>query len=126
MDTTSQTQNNNLSQFWAGGQTPIPITISLGVSPIFYGAPSSLKQTEHNSSPQSQQQLFQALSSNNVNTSENVEQQHLNNLASDSSNSVFHNAIQQNNVNQQTMVPTTFESIQNNNSFRSPLAGNKE
>ncbi|CAK5044095.1 unnamed protein product [Meloidogyne enterolobii] len=129
MNTTSQTQNNNLSQFWATGQTSIPpITSPLGVSNVFYGAPSSLKESEQNNSPQ-QNQLFQALSSTRINSSENVEQQkHLNSLASESStNSVFNSAsIQQNN---QPIVSNNFSGIQNNNNndisvnFRSPLSG---
>jgi len=131
MNTTSQTQNNNLSQFWATGQTSTipPITSPLGVSHVFYGAPSSLKESEQNNSPQ-QSQLFQALSSTRINSSENVEQQkHLNSLASDSSsNSVFNSAsIQQNN---QQIVSNNFSGIQNNNNnsdisvnFRSPLSG---
>uniref|UniRef100_A0A915N3D3 Uncharacterized protein n=1 Tax=Meloidogyne javanica TaxID=6303 RepID=A0A915N3D3_MELJA len=130
MNTTSQTQNNNLSQFWATGQTSIPhITSPLGVSHVFYGAPSSLKESEQNNSPQ-QSQLFQALSSTRINSSENVEQQkHLNSLASDSStNSVFNSAsIQQNN---QQIVSNNFSGVQNNNNneisvnFRSPLSAN--
>nr|CAD2123525.1 unnamed protein product [Meloidogyne enterolobii] len=131
MNTTSQTQNNNLSQFWATGQTSIPpITSPLGVSNVFYGAPSSLKESEQNNSPQ-QSQLFQALSSTRINSSENVEQQkHLNSLASESStNSVFNSAsIQQNN---QQIVSNNFSGIQNNNNnndisvnFRSPLSAN--
>ncbi|CAK5017944.1 unnamed protein product [Meloidogyne enterolobii] len=127
MNTTSQTQNNNLSQFWATGQTSIPpITSPLGVSNVFYGAPTSLKESEQNNSPQ-QSQLFQALSSTRINSTENVEQQkHLNSLASDSStNSVFNSAsIQQNN---QQLVSNNFSGNNNNNdisvNFRSPLSG---